>query len=343
MAEPETQHGRGGGLTRRHFLAAGALGLAGTAGARWLFDANEAGQRAAVWLGRAEHYQLELGELIARGLAELGIGAGQVQGKRVLLKPNLVEPHAGAGHINTHPLVVRGAIEAFLRLGARQVLVAEGQGHRRDSLLVLEESGLAEVLLEDDIPYLDLNHEPLVTLPNAGTGEPLTELSFPRVLREVDWVVSLAKLKTHHWAGATLSMKNLFGVMPGRVYGWPKNTLHWAGIDRSIYDIAATLRPQLAIVDGIVGMEGDGPILGTPKPAGVLAMGTNLPALDATCCRVMGIDPLALPYLAASSGRLGPVRGRNIEQRGEAPERMRSDFRLIDTIPAHQGIRLAPA
>jgi hypothetical protein len=77
-------------------------------------------------------------------------------------------------------------------------------------------------------------------------------------------------------------MKNLFGLMPGTVYGWPKNVLHMAGIESSILDIVATVRPHLAIVDGIVGMEGDGPILGDPRAAGVLVMGTSFPAVDAT-------------------------------------------------------------
>ena len=82
-------------------------------------------------------------------------------------------------------------------------------------------------------------------------------------------------MKTHHWAGVTLAMKNLFGVMPGVYYGWPKNVLHYAGIPGSILDINAAVRPHLAIVDGIVGMEGDGPIMGTPRHAGLLVMGTN--------------------------------------------------------------------
>jgi len=111
-------------------------------------------------------------------------------------------------------------------------------------------------------------------------------------LKEVHWIVSVAKMKTHHIAGATLSMKNLFGVMPGIYYGWPKNVLHHAGIENSILDINATLKPHFAIVDGIVGMQGDGPIMGDPKQAGVLVMGRNLAAVDATCCRIMGIVPL---------------------------------------------------
>ena len=137
-------------------------------------------------------------------------------------------------------------------------------------------------------------------------------------------------MKTHHWAGVTLSMKNLFGVMPGICYGWPKNVLHHAGIERSILDITATVRPHLAIVDGIVGMEGDGPIMGTPRRANVLVMGTNLPAVDATTARLMGFEPQRLPFLQAASGRLGPIFERHIEQRGELIADCAQRFKLED-------------
>ena len=74
-----------------------------------------------------------------------------------------------------------------------------------------------------------------------------------------------------------------------------------------ILDINATLKPHFAIVDGIVGMDGDGPIMGDPKKVGVLVMGRNLPAVDATCCRIMGIDPYKVPYLERADNWLGPI------------------------------------
>jgi uncharacterized protein (DUF362 family) len=79
-----------------------------------------------------------------------------------------------------------------------------------------------------------------------------------------DFIVSTPKVKTHHWTGVTLSMKNMFAIVPGSRYGWPKNVLHWAGIHESILDICATVRPNFVIADGIVGMGGDGPLNGSP-------------------------------------------------------------------------------
>ena len=127
--------------------------------------------------------------------------------------------------------------------------------------------------------------------------------------------------------------------MPGLYYGWPKNVLHYAGINEAILDIVSALKPQFAIVDGIVGMEGDGPIMGSPKPVGVLVMGRNLPAVDATCARIMGIDPRQVRYLA-EAWRLGPVSEKEIVQLGENLTSVRTDFQLLDKIPAHRNLRL---
>jgi len=325
------------GLGRREFLQEMALLTGGVAGLTWMFGHPR--QKAATFIAKVDSYKRDIASIIRRGLLELGITPKEVTGKRILLKPNLVELIAGAEHINTHPLVVRGAVEAFLGLGAARVMVGEGPGHCRDTLYVLEGSGLAETLLEDRIPFVDLNNDRLVIRRNSGGLTRLKTLYLPVALEEVDWIVSLAKMKTHHWAGVTLSMKNLFGVIPGIAYGWPKNVLHQEGIERSILDINATVKPHFAIVDGIVGMEGDGPIMGAAKEAGVLVMGRNLPAVDATCCRIMGINPHHVQYLHVASKWLGPVDTEMIEQRGERISEVRTDFALNNVIAAQRGLR----
>jgi uncharacterized protein (DUF362 family) len=107
--------------------------------------------------------------------------------------------------------------------------------------------------------------------------------------------------------GMTATMKNLYGVLPGLVYGWPKNVLHHAGIPETVYDINASLPKLIGIVDGIDCMEGDGPILGSRKPMGLIVVGTNLPAIDATIARIMGMVPQRVPYLALVDKRLGTI------------------------------------
>src|SRR5262249_32289797 len=162
--------------------------------------------------------------------------------------------------------------------------------------------------------FIDLNPDDIYTRRNSRGFTGLRQLFLPVTLRRADVIVSLPKLKTHHWVGMTCAMKNLFGVMPGICYGWPKNVLHREGIPQSILVITRAVGADLAIVDGIIAMEGDGPILGAPRAAGVLAMGTNLTAVDATMARIMEIDPRQIPYLAGASGRLGPISERHIHQ-----------------------------
>jgi uncharacterized protein (DUF362 family) len=317
-------------LKRRAFLV--GTGAAVTAGlsAKLVHDFGEAGRRAEVFIARAGSYSDDLEARVRDGLAALGLGPDWVKGKAVLLKPNLVEPSREAPQVNTHPALIRAVAAVFRRWRAREVFVAEGQGHCRDSELVLEQSGLGPVLDAEKIEFVDLNHDDVDLVPNRLGFTGLAELGLPATLRRAELIVSLPKMKTHHWAGVTLAMKNLFGVMPGVYYGWPKNVLHHAGIPGSILDINAAVRPHLAIVDGIIGMEGDGPIMGSPRHAGVLVLGTNLPAVDATAARLMGINPWRVSYLASASGCLGPISERHILQRGEPIAPLVQKFQLLD-------------
>jgi uncharacterized protein (DUF362 family) len=326
-------------MSRREAIRLAALASATAAGGYWSYQ-RLLGVEAEVFIAKATSYDKDLRDILQRGFTALGITESEIKGKRVLLKPNLVEPHAKLGHINTHPLVVGAVAELFLHLGAAAVVVAEGAGHRRDSYLVLEESGLADVLAADKLPFFDLNTGPIHKVKNEGSFTKLRELWLPDELAKADLIVSVAKMKTHHWAGATLSMKNFFGAMPSVVYGWPKNVLHFQGIPASILDIVSTIKPHFAIIDGILGMEGDGPILGEPVQSGVLVMGRSPVAVDATCCRVMGIDPKKVLYLKHANRKIGTIEELKIEQRGEKITEVRRDFALPDFIPALRDIRL---
>ena len=124
-------------------------------------------------------------------------------------------------------------------------------------------------------------------------------------MAEADLIVSLPKMKTHHWVGVTAAMKNLYGTIPGCKYGWPKNVLHYSGIPETVFDINASLPRTIAIVDGIDCMEGDGPIMGTLKRMGLVIVGTYPAAVDATVCRLMEVDPLRR---ALSGARRRPPR-----------------------------------
>ena len=280
--------------------------------------------RSAVGLYPAASYDIDLGEVIYRGLVDLGV-TRSVQDRRVFLKPNIVEYEANTA-INTSAAVVVGAVHAFLRAGARQVVVGEGPGHRRDMEYLLVSTGLYDHLRELRVQFVDLNHDDIRRVRLGSHFTRLEKIALPVELLQSDFVVSMPKLKTHHWAGITASMKNFFGVVPGAVYGWPKNILHMKGIDNSILDLNATVKPQFTIVDAVTAMEGDGPIMGKPRHMGLLAMSTDLAAADATCARLIGIDPRTIPYLAVGGEFLGNIRESRIEHRGERPDRYRTVF-----------------
>ena len=251
----------------------------------------------------ASSYGAGLSERLEQALRTFPATLARIQGGTVLLKPNLVEVHPGRP-INTDARLVAAAVEAFRRAGAAEVLVGEGPGHHRDTEGVVEWSGLRPLLRETGARFVDLNIADTAPVSLRDDFSGLGALHLPRVVRGVDLVVSVAKMKTHHWVGATLTMKNLFGVVPGAVYGWPKNPLHHAGISRCIVDLWRTLEPGFGIVDGITGMEGDGPIMGDPVSSGVVVMGPHLPAVDSVAASLMGLDSSRLEVLSVV-GRLG--------------------------------------
>jgi uncharacterized protein (DUF362 family) len=196
--------------------------------------------------------------------------------------------------------------------------------------MALVESGVAEVLDATGLPFADLNYQEVAWTANRGRASKLPGLFFPQAVAEADLIVSLPKMKTHHWVGVTAAMKNLYGTIPGIKYGWPKNVLHHNGIPETVFDINASLPKTIAIVDAIDCMEGDGPIMGTLKPMGLVVIGTNPTAVDATVCRLMDVDPRQVPYLRLAADRLGPLDERLIEQRGEPWQPLASPFTVLD-------------
>jgi uncharacterized protein (DUF362 family) len=258
-----------------------------------------------------------------------------VRGRRVLLKPNLVEFDPGTS-INTNPLLVLAALEAFRALGAADVRIAEGPGHRRPTLDLADAAGYFQTVPDFERLFTDLNLDDVTQVELPRAARDLRSLYLPRTALECDLLVSLPKMKTHHWVGVTLGMKNLFGLVPGAVYGWPKNVLHWAGIDESIVAINSAVPRLFTIVDGIEGMEGNGPIQGQRKPAGVIVAGADRVAVDATCCRIMGIDPARIGHLKMA-GTQGQTLEANVLQIGEPIRSVRTPF---DLLPEFSGLRL---
>jgi uncharacterized protein (DUF362 family) len=316
-------------ITRRELLAASAA----IAGAAALTSCNRVQPLvpARVSIVRAPAYDQRVYETVRRILDDHNV---DVRGRDVVIKPNLVE-FEPESFINTNPLLVHAALEAFRARGAASVRIAEGPGHRRNTLDLADAAGYFKIVPKFEDLFIDLNLDDVTHVHLPRQFSRLGKLYLPNTALRAHLLVSMPKMKTHHWVGATLAMKNLFGLVPGGVYGWPKNVLHWAGIAESIADLHAVFPRQFAIVDGIVGMQGNGPIQGTAKRAGVLVAGGDPVAVDATCCRIMRINPYRIAYLQLAIGDVeAQISEQNIRQSGESIAAVATPFDLISEFQA---------
>jgi uncharacterized protein (DUF362 family) len=319
------------GITRRELLAAGAM-----AGAVALTGCNQEAPLVPshVSIVRAPAYDQSLYDTLPRVLDLHNLN---VRGLNIVLKPNLVEFDTETT-INTHPLLVHAAMEAFRARGAASVRIAEGPGHRRNTLDLADAAGYFQVVPKFEELFTDLNLDDVTRVRPPRQFSRLDKLYLPNTALGADLLVSMPKMKTHHWVGATLAMKNLFGTVPSGIFGWPKNILHWSGIEESIADLHAAFPRQFAIVDGIVGMQGNGPIQGVPKSVGVIVAGRDPVAVDATCCRIMRINPYQIGYLRLATGGVeAQISEANIQQSGEAIAAVATPF---DLIPEFRSFRL---
>ncbi len=254
-------------------------------------------------------------------------GIPSMQNARVVLKPNLVDYTLDRPAF-THPRVTQAVIRVARESRAREVVVAEGPSFRRDPQAILDATGYTAMLAREQVEFVDLNHDDLVEIPLRGGYTQMDTLLIPKTVHDADYLISIPKLKTHHWSQISASVKNLFGIVPGIKYGWPKNTLHWQGIPACLMELLDSLPPRkLAVVDAVVGMEGDGPLFGSAVENGLIAAGTDLLAVDAACARLMGMDPTQMDYFrfAAWAG-LGRVDAGRIDLVGESPERFRRQY-----------------
>ncbi len=282
-------------------------------------------KRSRVAVLKTDSYSGHIDQLLQEGMRQFAI---DVRGKRVVLKPNLVDYLPGDA-INTHPTLVLAAAQAFRRMGAASVTVAEGPGHQRDTQLVLSESGYQSLLREETIRFVDLNRDELIRTQLGAGYTGMKTLWLPRTVLEADYLVSMPKIKAHHWSGVTLSMKNMFGIVPGARYGWPKNILHWKGIQESVLDLCATVPIHFVIADGIIAMEGNGPLNGTPRTLGKIVLADDPVAADATCARLMGFQPERVIHIREGARFLGNAATELIEQVGESVERPSIPFNVV--------------
>jgi uncharacterized protein (DUF362 family)/Pyruvate/2-oxoacid:ferredoxin oxidoreductase delta subunit len=213
------------------------------------------------------------------------------KGNRVLLKPNLLYGKSPEKAVTTHPSILRGMIQIVLEAGGNPFI---GDSPAVGSLTkTAEKAGIKAVADEMKCPFVEFN-KPI--LPSTGSGKIFKQLEIDQTVLEADVIINLPKFKTHSLTLLTLGVKNLFGCIPG-----PRKAL-WhlkAGEDRKTFaqillDIYQIIQPSLTLLDGIVGMEGNGPNSGRPIPLGLILASEDALSLDQVACDLLGISRKSL-------------------------------------------------
>jgi len=236
-------------------------------------------------------------------------------GDRVLLKPNLLYGKPPEKAVTTHPLIVKGMIQIIREAGGIPFI---GDSPSIGGLVkTAEKAGIKAVADEMGCPLVEFNRP--ILLPKERTKQ-FKQLEIDQAVLDADVIVNLPKWKTHTLMLLTLGIKNLFGCIPGtRKALWHLQ----AGEDRETFaqilvDLYQALKPSLTILDGIVGMEGNGPNSGRPIPIGLILASEDPLSIDQIVCDLLGIPRTSL---LTNRVALGQGMGKDeIEVLGERVE-----------------------
>ncbi len=252
----------------------------------------------------------------------------ELEGKDVLVKPNLLGPWGGESGIITHPLVVKALVYALKKRGAR-VRVGDNPGIRGygNMARLARETGLEEAVGED---WVNLAASPR-SVPIKSRF--LSETSVSSEVMDCDILISVPKFKTHVSTLITGAVKNSFGYLVGgekaRMHAVAPNFRDFGELMVDIYQLRV---PDLVVMDAVTAMQGNGPSCDDIRPLGKLIASRNGVALDTVMAEMMGLDPAGIPLLVTAGERgLGPVRIVDIEVRGSA-ERIKG-FKQPSTVP----------
>ncbi len=238
----------------------------------------------------------------------------------VLIKVNFITVKTWDTGATTDPIVVEAIIHKLKELHAK-LYVVESDATMTNADRAFEKTGMKDMCERNGVEFLNLRYEKNKVELAIPDGEALTSITVPRIVTE-SAVISAAKLKTHRDTGVTLGMKNMFGLLPDKF----KGKYHLKGISKVVTDINTVLKPALTVIDGFVGMEGSGPISGTPIKMDLIIAGTDVVATDATACRAMGIDPHAIRHIRRAHEKgLGNID--NVQVIGEKLETVTYPFK----------------
>ena len=274
-------------------------------------------------------------QAVSESLRLLG-GSGRFvrPGQRILIKPNLIVPVGPDIPAQTHPEVICAVAEWVKTAGATP-LVGDSPAWS-DTAACLAALGIDQRLKAIGAEIIQLNHP--VRMKIEGTS-----IGISRAALEADAIINLPKLKAHQQLGATIAVKNMYGCVAGKEKAfWHFAKGHsYEAFCRMLIGIHRRLGPVVNLIDGIVAMEGQGPINGTPRSLGVLVAGTDPIACEYICCRLMGIDPAGLPILkTAAQMRFGCHDAEAIETVGDPwPPLVCADFKAAEQTPLRFTLR----
>lgn len=219
-----------------------------------------------------------------------------VRGKTVLLKPNILSDAKADAAITTNPAVVRAVIHMLRDKGVGDIVLGDSPG-LQGSGFVPRACGMESVCREEGVRWIDFTKDPIVRkIPYTCR----ISLPLASALEQADLLISLPKFKTHRLMYATGATKNLFGLVPSL----HKSACHVKCSSRKkfanlIVGINAVAKPAYAIMDAVVGMEGEGPANGNPRHVGLILGSRDVIALDWAEATIMGYDPLSIPIVAS--------------------------------------------
>lgn len=237
---------------------------------------------------------------------------------RVLIKPNCVRPVHPKTGVTTDSRVLEGVLEFVESCGASEIVIGEGGNPGTDR--AFDVTGIRDVAARHDIKLINLNKDEGIEV-SIPSGSALRKVKIAKSVLASTCIVNVPKLKIHHMAQVTLSMKNLMGAIVG-----DRGAIMHLRLDEKLVDLASFLKPKLNVIDGIVGAEMD-EVLGRPVPMNVVIAGADMVATDVVGSAVMGVDPSTVRHiqLAANHG-LGIGDLRHIEVLGEPIEAVKKKF-----------------
>ncbi len=242
----------------------------------------------------------------------LQIGAGD----RVVVKPNLCNSKNPYGMVTTDFRIIE-AVVGLAKEKTGKIVVVESDNISDTAQNRVFKSGLLDRLEALCVEFVDLSQDGFEVHEVAGK-----KLKLPRTALDADYFINLPKIKTEGHVGVTLSIKNLFGVPQRR----KKSRLH-RQLGEILPYLAKVVGSDMVVVDGLVAMEGNGPLIGTPKELGIVVAGTNCVSVDSVCASIMGYNPKEIGYLLRSHEMgLGEIDVDAVKVVGEDWRRLASEF-----------------